>query len=125
MKNSGFRKVMRRILLVVIALIIAFVYYYVKLPAFNIHSAGFWEFLMFLIIVVNVYILYRKLKKEYKEYGKEGVTLDINVIKSMKWGIAVFGIVLAVFFIGNILSSPIINAKKYQELMKIDRKSVV
>lgn len=42
----------KKILLTIVAILIACVYYYVKLPALNIHSKGFWGF----IIVVSALI---------------------------------------------------------------------
>ena len=34
----------RWLLAILLTLVIAFVYYYINLPALNIHSAGFWCF---------------------------------------------------------------------------------
>ena len=38
----------------VLAAAVAFIYYYVTLPAINIHSSGFWFFIMAAIVAVMV-----------------------------------------------------------------------
>ena len=37
---------------IVILAVVAFVYYYITLPAINIHAAGFWTALIFILAVV-------------------------------------------------------------------------
>ena len=54
-----------KILAVIVALIIAAVYYYVTLPAINIHAGGFW---VFVIVVLAVVLLLYALKKVRTPY---------------------------------------------------------
>ena len=98
-------------LMVIIGLILfAAVYYYITLPALNLHSSDIWMFLIVLILVGAV-VFYRK-KHLTRETSKES--------KGFK-GILIFlVIVVAVYLLGTILSSPIINAKKYQQLLTVD-----
>lgn len=102
-----------KVLAVLAAVIAAGVYYYVTLPAINIHSAGFWFFLIgALAAVAGVIALYKiiKTKTEIIELGQS------KLIKTLL-GAAIAAV--AVFLIGSLLSSPIINAKKYQQLMTV------
>ena len=92
-----------------LALIFAGLYYYVTLPAVNIHAAGFWFFIMLIIVVVlALYILRKRLGLD-----------EIKESKTVKVIGGILILVIAVYFIGSILSSPIVNAKKYQKLLTV------
>ena len=96
------------------AVIAAGVYYYVTIPAVNIHSAGFWFFLIGALAgVTGVIALYKivKTKTEIVELGQS------KLIKTL---IGVIIASVAIFLIGSLLSSEIINAKKYQQLMTVE-----
>ena len=100
--------------MVLAAIAAAFVYYYVTIPAVNIHSAGFWFFLIgALAAVTGVVALYKivKTKTEIVELGQS------KLIKTMLGAVIAS---VAVFMIGSLLSSEIINAKKYQQLMQVE-----
>lgn len=94
------------------ALIIAAIYYYVTIPAINIHAAGFWTFFMVLIAaVVAVHALPRVRTVE-----------DAKSSKGIRFGIAALLLVAAVYVVGSLLSSPIINAKRYQKLITVEER---
>lgn len=95
---------------VLMALLFAGGYYYVTLPAINIHSADFWFFLIMLVVIVTVYYIFKK------RLGMAEVK-ESKVVKIMG---AVLVLIIAIYAIGSLLSSPIINAKKYQQLLKVD-----
>ncbi|EOS80633.1 hypothetical protein C817_01547 [Dorea sp. 5-2] len=97
-------------LLIVLALIVAAGgYYYVSLPAFNIHSSDTWMFVVvFLAVVVMAYAMRKKLGLK-----------DVKQDKMMKFfGLLVLGVGI-IYCLGSLLSSPIINAKKYQKLLTV------
>lgn len=97
-------------LLIVLALIVAAGgYYYVSLPAFNIHSSDTWMFVVvFLAVVVTAYAMRKKLGLK-----------DVKQDKMMKFfGLLVLGVGI-IYCLGSLLSSPIINAKKYQKLLTV------
>ena len=96
--------------IVVILLAIAAIYYYVSIPAVNIHSAQTWFFVMTLFVVLIIYYAVRK-RVTRVELGTN------KILRSMIGLLVVFGIV---YLAGSVLSSPIINAKKYQKLMKVE-----
>lgn len=91
-------------------LLVAAVYYYLALPAINLHSADMWMFIIMMIIIVAA--AYIGKKKPTKEEAKKSMPLKI-----------IFGlliVVVVVYIVGSLLSSPIVNAKKYQELLNVE-----
>ena len=104
------------------SLIAVFVYYYITLPAINIHSSGFWFFLLALIAAAAAVYAVRKAGKEYRRFGK-AAKLDWKSWKLLKLFAGIFIAVLAVYLIGDLLSSPIINAKKYQQLLAVEERN--
>lgn len=97
-----------KVLLVVLALLMAAVYYYVTLPAINIHSQSFWGFIIGFIVLV-VFLL------AAKEKPKD--LFDVKESKVVKVGAVIVGLLGAIFIIGLVLSSPIVNANKYKNLI--------
>lgn len=89
-------------------LLLAFVYYYITLPAINIHESGFWFFLGGLVVLLLVIYGIRKRFRNPQE---------IKSSKVMKVGIFLVLAIVVVYGVGTLLSSPIINAKKYQQLV--------
>lgn len=104
MKNL---KVKLGVLLAVIAL--AAVYYYVSLPALNIHSSDLWMFMIVLVILIAAMYISKKKPSRY----------EIKELKGVKVIAAVFVVVVGAYLIGSLLSSPIVNAKKYQQLLNV------
>lgn len=103
------------------ALIAAFIYYYITLPAFNLHSIGTWWFLITILVVVGIVISLRtgdtvqsgKLNGMIKEF-RPGTGLGVKII------FGIVAVMLVVLAIGTFLSSPVINAKKYRDLMPVE-----
>ena len=90
-----------KILTVLAVILIAGIYYYINLPAINIHSSGLWTFLMVVILLIlGIYALPRVRTAD-----------DIKASKPLKIGLGVFLLVVLVYAGGSLLSSPIINAK--------------
>ncbi len=102
-------KLRNKLLIAVILILAAGLYYYVSLPAFNFHSSDTWFFVLFLLAAVLViYILRRKPdKKELK---------NSKMVRFL--GTVILGVGI-VYLLGSLLSSPIINAKKYQKLLTV------
>lgn len=115
MKKAG-----RKILIVLAVLLATGIYYYITLPAFNIHSQGFWQFLLvFLLVLIAAYAL-AKSKKELKK-GQNLKFKEIwKQLKLVKAGIILFGVLAVIYAAGAILSSPIVNAAKYQKLLTVE-----
>ena len=105
------KKTKTKILTVLVLILLAGIYYYVKLPAINIHADGFWMFLLVVIAAVAVFYIGRR-----RLFRKE----DIKASGIAKGLIGLFLLVVAVYLSGTLLSSPIINAKKYQKLLNVE-----
>lgn len=111
--EKNMEKAKFKILLVLAAFLLIGIYYYVTLPAINIHAAGFWGFLIGLVVLVlAIYALRHRFASVYE--AKQN-----KVIKS---GIAVILAIVIAFAIGSVLSSPIVNAKKYRNLLDIEER---
>ena len=105
------KKTKTKILTVLVLILLAGIYYYVKLPAINIHADGFWMFLLVVIAAVAVFYIGRR-----RLFRKEDIK-DSGIEKGL---IGLFLLVVAVYLAGTLLSSPIINAKKYQKLLNVE-----
>lgn len=91
-------------------LLIAAVYYYLALPAINLHSADMWMFIIMMIVIVAA--AYIGKKKPTKEEAKRS--------KPLKVILGLLVAVVVIYLVGTLLSSPIINAKKYQGLLAVE-----
>lgn len=98
-----------KLAIMLMVIIIAGIYYYVALPAFNIHSSETWFFIMALAVIGLVYYTMRK------KPGKGAFKTD----KGFRGILTVLLALGAVYLVGTLLSSPIVNAKKYQKLMEV------
>lgn len=87
------------------------IFYYVTLPAINIHSRDFWIFLIILVVVLNPCIRMEKMNRTKAE---------IKASKGMKMLLTLVAAVVIIYGVGTVLSSPIVNAKKYQSLLKVE-----
>lgn len=110
----------------IVACIAAFLYYYLAIPAINIHSVGTWWFLLVALFVLTIILSIRSVMKKHKKIK------NIEKISSkLKWkdlGVARFGFILlgallVLLIAGTILSSPIVNAKKYQKLLTVEERN--
>lgn len=112
---------MKKATILVLALLATGIYYYVTIPAVNIHSVGFWQCLLVLIAALTgVYVLVKS-RKAFQEKGRNfGIRDLMGSLKVAKAGILLFLITAAVFLIGAVLSSPVVNASKYQKLLTVE-----
>ena len=105
------RKTRTKVLTVIVLILLAGIYYYVKLPAINIHAAGFWSFLLLVLAAIALFYIGRK-----RLFQKE----DIKASGTAKVLIGLFLAAGILYLGGTLLSSPIINAKKYQKLLTVE-----
>lgn len=97
-----------KIILILLAIIIAGIYYYIALPAINIHSQGFWAFIIGFAVLLTILLAAKEKPRD---------VFDLKESKIVKIGAGITGLLLIVLIIGMILSSPIVNANKYKNLM--------
>lgn len=117
------KKVIKYVVITVIALIAAFVYYYVTIPTFNIHSVGTWWFIIGAVVVVTIFTTVRKMFQDNRNgidkiIQRKGVEITVSI--STKICIGILAVLLVILGVGALLSSPIVNAKKYQQLMSVE-----
>lgn len=104
-----------KVLSLLIVLLIAAVYYYVELPAINIHSTGFWFFIIgIFVLLLAAYTVRKRIRTKYDIGPKEKRVFLV--------GGGIIGALLLVFVVGSILSSPIVNAKKYRNLISPEER---
>lgn len=107
---------------IAVTLVLGGIYYYVALPAINIHSEGFWGFiiLLFVILTVSAAILQRKKFKVVQHVDKKLHLIKLLKQSKLTYGLTIAtGLLIVIFIVGSVLSSPIVNAKKYQKLINI------
>ena len=115
---------MKKIIMIVgaiLAVLAAGIYYYITLPAINIHSVGFW---WFIISILGVIFLWRLIRANFSNFrtSEQQVYMDrIDAGLSVKITGGLLVLALAVFFIGSVLGSPIINASRYQKLLTVEK----
>lgn len=114
-KRSKTRK--RAVILLVIAAL-AFLYYYLELPAVNIHASGFWGFLIFAaIVLIGLLCIVPAMRRFSERDGNVGI--DWKSEKPAKVGVVIILGLIGAFILGSILSSPIVNAKRYQHMISV------
>ena len=124
-------KGLKAVAFVVVAAIAA-LYYYIELPAINIHSPGFWKFIIFVMLIVTVEVWLMNHRKaagggryrgniSAKEFFSDFKTQAGSVLFKIAFVCTVILVVL--YVAGNILSSPVINASKYQQLLTVETRN--
>ena len=116
---------MKKVILGILAVIVIGIYYYVTIPAINIHAAGFWYFWMVVLLAAMAVCVVRKLFKN----GGAAAGVTGGDIKQMLKGslllkilLILFGAVVVVFIAGSLLSSTFFNAAKYQQLLTVEER---
>lgn len=101
-------------------LIFGAIYYYVTLPAINIHSPGLWKFVLVVLVIVSIVSAIRDISDTINHNSK---TFSLKKLSKKNHLFGFFFLVtilvFCVFGIGFFLSSPVINAGKYKELVNI------
>lgn len=115
------KKILRRLVVILLLLLVIGVYYYVTIPALNIHSPGLWMCLLFLTALLTVLYALLCAKREYKRSGKHMELKSLfGRLKLVKVTAAVFLLLFMIYLAGSLLSSPIVNASKYQKLLAVE-----
>jgi len=103
---------------IILTLVLWAVLFYVYLPAINIHSNDFWMFCVFGLaatIIINLWSIVKSLVLAGK--GGTHSAVHFGILKKA----LIIPIALAVFYlVGNLLSSPILRAGAYFDLMKVE-----
>lgn len=102
-----------RVFLTLLVILIAGIYYYVTIPAINIHASGFWTFILSVIVLL---LAAYEIKMRFTSFQ------EAKRSKVFRIGGILFAALVIVFAVGSILSSPIVNAKKYRNLLTIEER---
>lgn len=115
----------------VVLVLLAAIYYYAALPAINIHSSGFWKFILFILAAATVLFVFFHAKiqpknevvrnKGVRSFALEFKNPKDRVIFRLMMGVVIGAV--AIFLIGSLLSSEIINASKYQSLLTVETRN--
>ncbi|MGL5260498.1 MAG: CvpA family protein [Lachnospiraceae bacterium] len=93
--------------------------YYVTLPAINIHSSSFWFFIMLVFVIIIILNILRKDGNRILSIENNELQFHFKELKKTRILIVLLALTAIIYAVGSILSSPIINAKKYQQLLKV------
>ena len=104
------KSIKSKLIIALTVIIVLGVYYYVTLTAINIHSTETWIFLIILGILGAAAYIKRKRLNRYTIRESKGLRVILGIV----------GLIVVVYLVGALLSSPIINAKKYQQLMDVE-----
>ena len=124
------KKITTIILAIIAVLIIGGAYYYVALPAINIHAVGFWYFVIVIMAIITG--IYCMINAKFTERYKTGKNKEIKsfklTFKNNKAGvigktfITITVALVVIYVVGSLLSSEIINASKYQQLLTVETR---
>ncbi len=109
------KRFIKYLILAIVLCIVGFVYFYLALPAINIHSPGLWFFVIGAFLIATILTIVFSAGKEYKEHSFLGKEVFRRKSILITGGITVA--VILFLIIGSILSSPIVNARRYQKLL--------
>ena len=104
------KKIKTKLLIAVLVILVLGIYYYTALPAINIHAMEFWVFLIILIILAGLLFVRKKNLDRYELKESKGLKVILGLLAA----------VVIVYLAGTLLSSPVVNAKKYQQLMTVE-----
>lgn len=105
----------------ILAVLAAGIYYYVTLPAINIHSTGFWWFIISILGVILVWRLIKANMRNFKTQNQQVYMDKFESSLSVKIIGGLLALCIVVFLIGTLLGSPIINAGRYQKLLTVEK----
>ncbi len=125
-RQMGKKKFLRGLLIAILGLVALGIYYYVTIPAINIHSTGTWGVLLLLVAILMVLSVLRQFRKN-RRTNVEGVEHFRFTLKDSSLTFKILGILILtlclIYVVGSLLSSPFFNAAKYQKLLTIEERT--
>lgn len=119
------KKLIRNLIIILAGIAALGIYYYVTIPAINIHSIGTWKALLFLVLVLMFLVMARQFRKSHKT-SVEGMEHIHFSLKECSLSFKILGVILIVLClvlaVGSLLSSTFFNAAKYQQLLTIEER---
>lgn len=115
----------KKILFFIFAVLAACVYYYIELPALNIHSKGFWAFII--VVSALIFIASGFSAVRFRKTGDVTRPIFVQRMSLCGWRKIIcrlfMGVTIALVIIylgGAVLSSTFVNAGKYHDLIRIE-----
>lgn len=108
------------IIRLIITILVGFITYYITLPAFNLHSFGFYMFVLFIIIIFELTGII-DLKNNVKRVFRHGVNKNSIIKKSFLY-IAIILVFVGIFLV-NFILSPVFMSNKYKNRITISENN--
>lgn len=105
-KRDSNRKGLNPFVILALALVIMFIYFFVTLPPLNPMAPEFYAFLVMAVLVFN---------------GLNMLFGSIGIFKSVKVSIVILAFLIGVPAIGGFISQPLFRAKAYANLIKVEQ----
>ncbi len=120
MSDSQAKRTMPRVLIsLLVTLVIGAIWFYVSLPAINLHNTGFFSFILVLLLI---YILVFMIALGV-DTGSRGIHLRdyLSFAKNQCKVVVILVLILAaIFVVGQIISAPILRSGTYRDLLEVD-----
>ncbi|MBQ6322617.1 MAG: CvpA family protein [Lachnospiraceae bacterium] len=106
-----------KVILIVGAILLALLYYYVAIPAINLHAEGTWQFVIFGVLVAAAVLLFR-----LRPASPADLKYELKESKAIRFVLFALLALVLIWLVGSLLSSPIINASAYQKLLTVTER---
>ena len=120
MSDSQAKRTMPRVLIsLLVTLVIGAIWFYVSLPAINLHNTGFFSFILVLLLI---YILVFMIALGV-DTGSQGIHLRdyLSFAKNQCKVVVILVLILAaIFVVGQIISAPVLRSGTYRDLLAVD-----
>lgn len=120
MSDSQAKRTMPRVLIsLLVTLVIGAIWFYVSLPAINLHNTGFFSFVLVLLLI---YILVFMITLGV-DTGSRGIHLRdyLSFAKNQCKVVVILVLILAaIFVVGQIVSAPVLRSGTYRDLLDVD-----
>lgn len=121
------KPILRRVLTsAIVGSLLTGIGYYVALPALNVHSQGFWIFLLFVIAFYTVPVLLLSIREKdafrFQANGKKAPAQSLitsETLKSWKIPLLLAAVPLTVLLVGSVISAPMFNAAAYANVISV------
>ncbi|NLV86522.1 MAG: CvpA family protein [Clostridiales bacterium] len=114
-KKSSGGKIKRVLINLLITLLIGLVYFYFKLPAINLQDRAFYSFFL---LLAGVYC-FLSIATQGLLKAETGGELWSDIKKHCAIPVIVCAVLVVIYIIGSLISSPIIRAASYRELLTV------
>ena len=101
----------------IITIILGFIWYYITLPPFNIHSM---EFYVFIFVIYAIFIVSLSIFEYGKFFDGKVISPKIKVSKGYKLSFGIFPVIIVLIIVINLINSPIFNAKSYASRISVN-----